>query len=75
MDDDPALMTPLDRVVLEQASRTIRHHVKMETVLPFNAWIEEENENEVDGVWSGFEGCVFAETKIPFSASQISSSE
>jgi hypothetical protein len=43
VDDDPALMTPLNRIILEQASRTIQHQ-KMETVLPFNAWIEEEEQ-------------------------------
>lgn len=40
VDDNPALMTPLDRVVLEQARRTIGHHVEMEAVLPFDAWIK-----------------------------------
>jgi hypothetical protein len=40
VDDNPALITPLDRVVLEQARRTIGHHVEMEAVLPFDAWIK-----------------------------------
>ena len=38
VDDDPALLTPLDRVILEQTSLAIRQHVKMETVFPFNAY-------------------------------------
>jgi hypothetical protein len=40
VDDNPALITPLDRVVLEQARRTIGHHVEMEAVLPFDAWMK-----------------------------------